>query len=218
MSYVSLGARPPRFLLRGRKRRRRWRRRRESCRADGRTRAQTLSLKERRLSNTLLTTSNTRITTTPTLETNVTMPSRALSPSRVADLLFFFDSGPSSVDPDVLAYLAAFDLDDEDDGDYDQALQDVEETCASASREFAALPEAERTRRVFAFFDALSSGDSRASAAATGGAAAAAAAARPPSASASSPFLTRAPEPLSSCSRSLSQGAHCARFLSFFVC
>lgn len=94
-----------------------------------------------------------------------------MDPSRVDELLFSFpasaatagpakgDSRVSPVDPDILSYLASFELDDEEDegegADHEQAVQDVDEICASASKAFAALPSAERTRRVVDFLSAL---------------------------------------------------------------
>jgi hypothetical protein len=79
-----------------------------------------------------------------------------MDPSRVAELLF--SSRSPEIDPETLQYLASFELDEDDDDDPDRAVRDVEDICASASKQFAALPADERTRRVVEFLSAVGSG------------------------------------------------------------
>jgi hypothetical protein len=75
-----------------------------------------------------------------------------MDPARVRQLLFP-PSSSSEVDADLMSYLASFELED-----HEQAVQDVDEICASACPAFAALPEAERTGRVLEFLSALAGG------------------------------------------------------------
>jgi hypothetical protein len=70
-----------------------------------------------------------------------------MDPSRVSELLF--GGRGEAVDADVLAYLASFEHDE--DEDEEEAVRTVQELCASASPAFAALPQEEVTRRVLAF-------------------------------------------------------------------